>query len=309
MEEHTYRLQVFGTDSNASSMTESFGNIVLQATVPECSTFITARWNPYIGMPGGVVGYRLMVRLEPYDSVYYIYYNSDASGPYNYTFDIPGDITHVHMFVEAYNAGEVLVSHSNIVSAERHTIDTAAFVEISSIAYDTANNAIRLGFNTDTSYHGADHHTLWRSIDGSPWRVIDNGNWQNYIDPDINRFDSLYCYQLSIFDACGINEKFSATACTVVPDPPDPNVFIPNIIIVGDPDNGAFRPQVVSLHGDIYELAVYNRYGLLMFSTEDPTAAWTPSASTLQGVYTYVLRVRFTTGIIQSYVGNILVIK
>lgn len=309
LEEHTYRLQVYGPDSMASSLTPSFGNMVLQASVPECSTFITASWNPYVGMPGGVVGYRLLVRLEPYDSVYFIYYNSGPDGPFSYTFDISGGETRVNMMVEAYNAGHALVSHSNIVSVERHTIDTAAFVEISSIAYDTVNNAVRLRFHTDTSYHGADHHTLWRSIDGSPWRVIDNGNWQEYTDHDINRFDSLYCYQLSIYDACKLNEKFSATACTVVPDPPAPNVFIPNTIIAGDPDNGSFRPQVLSLNGDIYELAIYNRNGLLIFYTEDPSEAWTPTATTMQGAYTYTLRVRYTTGIIQSYVGTILVIK
>lgn len=309
LEAHTYRLHVFDSAYNVSSLTPSFGNIVLQASVPACSTIVNASWNPYTGMPEGLAGYRLLVRLEPLDDDYSIYYYTGASGTLSYTFDIPGNATHVHMMVEAYNVGGTLVSHSNIVSVERQTIDTARFVEITSVRYDTAANTIRLSFNTDTAYHGADHHTLWRSIDGSPWRVIDNGNWQVYNDNDINRFDSLYCYQLSIYDACEINEKFSATACTVVPNPPDPGVSIPNIIIVGDPDNSSFLPQVAGLNGDLYELTIYNRMGLQVFTTTDPATPWTPSSSTPQGVYTYMLHVRFATGIIQSYVGNFLVIK
>lgn len=309
LEEHTYRLHVFDTSYNVSALTPSFGNIVLHADIPDCSTFVNASWNAYTGMPEGVGGYRLMVRVEPHDSIYYCYYSAGPDGTLAYSFEIPGNATHVHLMVEAYNTLGTLVSHSNIVSVARQTIDTAAFVEITSVEYDSLNNAIRLHLHTDTSYHGADHHTLWRSIDGSPWRVLATGNWEEYIDFDINRFDSLHCYQLSVFDACGLNEKFSATACTVVPDPPEPGAAIPNIIIAGDPDNGQFRPQVESLNGDLYELTIYNRNGLQMFATTDPTAAWEPSATVQQGAYTYVLRVRYTTGIIHSYVGTFLVIK
>jgi len=283
--------------------------MVLHAEVPQCATTVNAEWNPYIGMPGDVAGYRLLVRLEPFNDDYSIQYSTGPDGTLAYSFELPGGATHAHLMVEAYNSDGTLVSYSNRVSVERLTIDTAAFVEITTLSYDTLNNAIRLRFNTDTSYHGADHHTLWRSIDGSPWRVLDTGNWEEYSDFDINRYDSLHCYQLSIYDACHINEKFSTTACIVVPDPPEPGAYMPNVIVVGDPDNGRFLPQVTGLYGDLYELTIYDRRGLQVFTTTDPNAGWAPGNGTQQGAYVYTLRVRFATGIVKSYIGTLIVIK
>ncbi len=309
LEAHTYRLHVFDSSYNVSSLTEPFGNMVLQAIVPECDPTVTVTWTPYIGMPGGLAGYRLMMRLEPYDDDFIQYHSTLADGPTSYSFEMPSGVVRAHIKVLARNSIGTLVSQSNIISVERQTIDTAAFVEISQIDYDTLSATVRLQFNIDTSYHGADHYTLWRSVDFSPWRVIATGNWQQYIDSDINLYDSLYCYQLSVFDACELNEKFSSTACVVVPDPPEPNVAIPNVLVVGSPDNGAFLPYVVGLAGDIYELYIYNRHGLLLFSTTDPTEPWRPDASTPQGAYAYVLRVKYVNGIVQTYTGTLLVIK
>lgn len=307
LEAHTYRLHVFDSAYNVSSLTESFGNIVLQAEIPDCEEDVNISWTPYTGMPGGVTGYRLMMLLEPYDTCFRQHHTFAPDGPYSYTYEIPSGVTRVHIKVQA--VGGTLVSQSNIVSVERRTIDTAAFIEISDIIYDSLAGAVQLDFNIDTSYHSADHYTLWRSIDYSPWRVLAEGNWLQYTDDDINLYDSLYCYQLSVYDACGLNEKFSATACTVVPDPPEPGVSIPNVVIVGDEDNGTFHPWVAGAAGNLYEFTVYDRWGIQLFATTDPGEGWHPSPSTPQGAYAYVLRVRFADGIIQSYVGTVIVVK
>lgn len=309
LETHTYRLHVFDTAYNVSSLTEPFGNIVLQALVPECDPEVTLSWTPYTGMPGGLAGYRLMMRLEPYDDDFVQYHTVAPDAMTSYSFEMPSGVVRAHIKVLAHNASGSLVSQSNLVSFDRQTIDTAAFVEISQAGYDSLDGAVKLVFNIDTSYHSADHYTLWRSVDFSPWREIATGNWQQYSDNDVNLYDSLYCYQLSVYDACGLNEKFSATACVVLPDPPEPEVDIPNVIIVGSPENGAFLPNVIGLAGDIYELHIYDRRGLLVFTTTDPTVPWRPGPSTPQGAYAYVLRVRYVNGFVQSYVGTLLVIK
>ncbi len=309
LEAHSYRIHVFDSAYNVSALTEPFGNMVLQAEVPECEQTVTVNWTPYQGMPGGVAGYRLLMLKEPYDTCYLHYYSAGPDGPYSYNFEIPYGVTRVHIKVQARNTTGTLVSQSNIVSVDRRTIDTAAFIEITDAVFDSLAKSVLLTFNVDTSYHSADHYTLWRSIDHRPWQVLAEGNWQQYHDRDINLLDSLYCYQLSVYDACGINEKFSATACTVLPEPPEPEVFIPNIIIVGDDNNGALLPVVAGLAGDLYELTVYDRWGMQVFATTDPSEAWHPSPSNPQGAYAYVLRVRFADGIIQSYVGTVLVIN
>ena len=308
LEEHTYRLHVFDTAYNVSSLTEAFGNMVLQAEVPECDPMVNVEWTPYRGMPGGVARYDLLMLTEPLDSVYSVQYYTGQQGPTSYSFQMPVEATRVHIKVQAVNGDGTLVSQSNVVSVDRRTVDTAAFVEIVHVGYDTLMHSVQLDFNIDTAYHAADHYTLWRSVDYSPWRVLDNGNWLHYADSDVNLYDSLYCYQLSVYDGCGLNEKFSATACPVVPDPPQPGVYVPNIVIVGSEVCGLFLPVVAGLD-DLYELNVFNRNGIQVFATDVATEGWRPSASVPQGAYTYVLRVRYVSGVVQSYVGTVLVIK
>ena len=309
LEAHTYRLHVFDTAYNVSSLTEPFGNMVLQADVPECDPNISIHWNAYPGMPGGVSGYRLMARIEPEYDDYVTLRSFSPDDTLAYSYELPPWATTVHLKVLATDTTGTLVSQSNVVSVDRRTIDTASFVEIFRLHYDSLRAAVVLDFNIDTSYHGADHYTLWRSIDYSPWRVLDTGVWLQYTDTEINVYDSLYCYQLSVFDACGINEKFSATSCIVMPTPPEPSVAIPNIIIAGDADNGAFRPNIIGLDDEVYELSIFNRQGLIVFTTTNPDEAWTPNTSVTQGAYTFHLRVRYVDGIVQSYIGTVIVVK
>ena len=315
LEQHTYRIHVFDSSYNVSSLTPSFGNIVLSAAVPQCSTEVTASWTPYTGMPGGVEFYQLWVRLEPLDEGYSVFYNVDSTGPFAFQFDIDERVTRVWLKVHAVGFADTvtsgrLVSQSNLVSVERLTIDSASFLHITSATYDSASASILLSFATDTTYH-TDHYTLWRSIDGSPWRAIAALTLPlaTYTDYNVNPFDSLHCYRLSVTDACDMNEKFSATQCVVTPDPPSPVVSIPNIIIIGDPDNDTFLPSIRGLKGDLFEMYIYNRQGILVYQTSDPTAGWTPAASVSQGVYTYAIRCRYNNNIVQTHTGTVLVIK
>ena len=306
---HTYRLHVFDTAYNVSALTPSFGNMVLNADVPDCGSTVTASWTPYEGMPDGIFDYRLMVRIEPYDSIYTTEYATGADGTLNYSFEIPDGATTVSLKVLARNATGRLVSQSNLVSVERMTVDSACCNSISEIVFDTMHTTVHLTLQVDTAFS----HILWRSIDGSPWREIATIKSETpttmFNDTNINRFDSLHCYQLSVRDACDLNERFSRTVCVVVPDPPPPAIAIPNIIIAGSERNGAFHPNVVSMMGDLYELQIYNRNGALVFSTNDPEATWRPGKETPQGAYTYYLRCRFTNNRIHTYCGTFIVVK
>lgn len=312
-ERHTYRIHVFDSAYNVSSLTPSFGNVVLSAEVPRCANEVTARWTPYEGMPGGVAKYRMLVRLDPYDTDYYPYLVVDTAGPFSHTFSIADGTTRVWIKVQAVGFGDhPLVSTSNIVSVERRTVDTAAFFSIRSLEYDSIHTRNLLAFNLDTSYH-ASPYILWRSIDGLPWDSLASIPLgeppHGYADNTVNPYDSLYCYQLSVRDACGLNPRYSEAACTVVPTPPAPAHAIPNIVVAGDPANGTFLPRLRGLKGDLYELYVYNRSGLLVYSTTDPAAGWTPATSTPQGAYAYSLRVRYNDNRIKIYTGSVLVIK
>ena len=169
-----------------------------------------------------------------------------------------------------------------------------------------------LYFNVDDTFP-TDTYILWRSIDGSPWRPIASGSemmaLEAYPDYNINPFDSLHCYQLSVRDACGMNERYSPTHCVVLPDPLPPAIAIPNAIVAGDPLNGLFLPVLQGLKGDLYELQIFSRTGLLVYATTDSGAGWRPDATVPQGVYTYRLRCRFNDNRIVTRVGTVLLLR
>lgn len=309
-EPHLYRLHVFDSARNVSSLTPSFGNMVLQAGSSPCDSAVGLEWTPYRGMPGGLSGYRVLAKLEPFNDDFVALDMVDTLGPLAYTVHLSSPVTRVWVKVQALSADRRLVSQSNVVMLERMTTDTAAFVEIASVEYDSIRVYNHLVFHTDTAYH-TDHYTLYRSIDGSPWRevAILEPHVTEYFDRDVNPYDSLHCYQLAVNDACGMNPKYSPTVCVVVPTPPEPSVYFPNAILAGDPANGTFLPVIRGLQGTLYELHIYNRQGLLVYHTTDPAQGWTPPADTPQGVYTYRLRCRFNTNFVKQYLGTVLLIK
>jgi hypothetical protein len=164
-----------------------------------------------------------------------------------------------------------------------------------------------LTFNTDSRFN----YTLYRSVDGTPWREVAAflGTTTQYTDSEIDVYDSLHCYQLGVLDACGMNEHYSPTTCIVIPSPPPPSVYIPNAILLSDEVNGTFRPVVRGLMGNLYELDIFDRLGATVFHSEDQLEGWTPEPGTPLGAYTYRLRCRFNTGDIKIYTGAITLIK
>lgn len=307
-ERHTYRLHVFDSAYNVSSLTPAFGNVVLEADVPECETTVSARWTPYPGIPNGRPFYTLQARLEPFDSTFANLYTTGDSTALQHTFIMPEAVTRAWLRVVAFG-NEGFRSFSNTVTVERRTVDSASVVDISDIAYDSIRTAVDLTFLVDTAFE----YTLYRSIDGTPWRRVTSfrptTSPYSYSDHGINVYDSLHCYQLEVLDACGLNPHYSSTTCIVVPDPPAPAIAIPNVIVAGSESDGTFLPKIQGLKGDLYELTIYNRQGLQVYYTTDPAAGWKPDADMPQGAYTYFLRCRYNTNDIKTYTGTVTLIK
>jgi gliding motility-associated-like protein len=102
----------------------------------------------------------------------------------------------------------------------------------------------------------------------------------------------------------------SNTACvTPISEVFVPNVFSPN----GDGVNDVFRPFFSSLPVEAgYELLVFDRWGALVFETNDPLAAWDGrylGELMANGVYVHTLRYQAKEGVIRAQNGTVTLLK
>ena len=313
---HVYRIHAFDSAYNVSALTPPFGPTVLYATVPQCDSTVHLRWTPYIGMPDGVDRYTLVLHTGS-DSLAATVplFSTDSTNPLEYTYRIPDTLTGWLTFeIVVSNRTGTILSTSNTASARRLTSDTAQYLSIDQVQLTPDASAIQLDLTIDTAYH-AYPYTLYRRRRNAPWQAIDQllpslSPNVTYLDPNINPYDSIYCYSLGVLDGCGLNEQRTDTHCVLMPTPPQPTAFFPNIIIAGDPDNGTFLPVVGGAKGDLYDLCIYNRNGLLVFRTSDPQQPWDPLATASpQGAYVYSLRLRYIDNTIKTFAGTITVLK
>ena len=89
------------------------------------------------------------------------------------------------------------------------------------------------------------------------------------------------------------------------------NAFTPN----GDGRNDGFRPSIIGVQQDWYEFMVFDRWGLLVFSTSDPFQAWNGGMNNsgdvlTQDVYVWKLRAKdqFTPEK-QEFIGSVTLLK
>ena len=79
--------------------------------------------------------------------------------------------------------------------------------------------------------------------------------------------------------------------------------------MAGSGENGLFRPVLQGDMGDLYELHIFDRNGLTVFSSNNRNEGWRPGADTPQGTYAYSLRLRLNNNMIKTFTGTVTVIK
>ena len=103
--------------------------------------------------------------------------------------------------------------------------------------------------------------------------------------------DTEYCYQLTYLDACGNESTRSEPVCALIPTQGEvffPNAFTPN----GDGLNDVFL--YTSLLVEQVDFTVYNRWGELLFQTNQLDVGWDGNyqgALAPQGTYLYKIAV------------------
>jgi len=114
---------------------------------------------------------------------------------------------------------------------------------------------------------GEDPPTQLAVLPPDPWEFVDDV--QAYT-ASVGRF-CYYVQALEVGNASGINATSESNiACAVQEE----LVYIPNAFIVGSAYNPVFFPVMSYVDVADYELSIISRWGLVIWTTDDPTEAW-----------------------------------
>lgn len=319
-EMHMFRVLAFDSCGQASVLTPYYHNPVLQASIDSCGTTLSCRWNRYINMPDSVGHYRLYYRLTDINGTAgpLQCHNVGPAGPF--AFDTTLDVLtvkQVQCYLSVDNTSDSLHAFSTLNNLSIAQGDTARYLQIADIQYDETVPAINLRLEVDSLFDGTVLYLYRHTNDDTTWQSIatitlTHQRYLTFTDVDINPFDSSYCYRIGIPDICQHWIKYSDSRCILLPDYQEPQLWIPNTLIYGDPINGTLCPLFLSPVSRDYHFAIFDRQGLRLFETNDLHQCWDPSASPqpLQtGTYVYHIRCRHIDGSLRHYTGTVTLLK
>ena len=121
------------------------------------------------------------------------------------------------------------------------------------------------------------------------------------------------CYQvtLTVTSADGCIDMATDTVCIG----PDATLFVPNAFTPdGDGDNDYFFPQGIGIDPATFEMWIFDRWGNMIFFTDNPTAGWDGRANggtDVAQIDTYVWRIKCTDvlGNKHNLIGRVTLIK
>ena len=315
---HDFRILAFDSCYQASPLTPYYHNPVLTLYADACSRQLHFSWNQYVNMPDSVTRYRVCYRLNNQDAFHTFLAGPD--GPFSFDTLLPDlSVSQVYAYLSVEN--DSLSAYSVPVNFHFVYGDTARYVRISSLSYDDGVPAVTLSIDVDPYFYGRRCYVYRSDGCGGPFLQIAELSrlgtppveTLTYVDTDINRAASSYCYQVGVPDICNQWVKYSDIERLDLPEVLPPAAFFPNVIRYGDADNGLFCPQYFSPLTDGYSLDIYNRFGQRLFHTTTITDCWDGtdfSGTPLpQGVYVYQVRCRYADGSTKVYKGTIMLVK
>jgi gliding motility-associated-like protein len=147
------------------------------------------------------------------------------------------------------------------------------------------------------------------NFDNTPIAVV-SSNIRSYVDDLSSFYDSEgeFCYRVEAIESINsynINRTaFSNKVCVVI----EPLVYIPNAFTI-DGYNPIFLPVISLYDFDSYNLYIYNRWGEVIFNTQDRYLGWDGKNENgkpyEEGVYVYQLKFKDGFGKEYEYKGSV----
>jgi gliding motility-associated-like protein len=266
--------------------------------MPEAPDYInisaTARGNntklSYYADPDGEIDHFRLLRSPSFNSGYKSIkeFKNVPGGINHYTDDIDNTSNIYYYKIAALNSCGNEVKYS---------------LPANNIILSTSNNKFinSLSWNNYKPQKKQHSYKIIRKTNINTRTIINGLNKTNYKDNvdslKYNELNDKFCYYITAQDTINgqILTARSNTSCTAVePDIYVPNGFTPN----GDGKNDKFFPYF-EFTPKKYKLAVYNKYGIILFETTNPSEKWDGTVSgkaIQQGVYAYSIYMETSFG-------------
>jgi len=218
LEIHNFSLSAFDSCHRTSSLTDVCRNIVLTIDGEPCSRRLSASWNLYNNMPGGVGEYQLWVSE---DDDPFVLTESSVGAMAEATVLVSESCMRVRAFVKAISSDRTLTSMSNIVEYTFSTTERPAYLYMRKISALGDDGPLMLLAQTDPSYPG-ETYTVYRGHGPSTMSAVGrctpsaDGTLQ-WLDETAHPGEEVYYYAVGVLDGCGRNEVLSNVACSILP--------------------------------------------------------------------------------------------
>jgi gliding motility-associated-like protein len=147
--------------------------------------------------------------------------------------------------------------------------------------------------------NGVDRFNIYRSnggnVSGLPIATV-SANTFSFMESIINNYSSggEFCYIVEAVEAPGNPNLFTdSSRSNEVCIKQQPVIFVPNAFNPGGPYNPVFYPSNAYVPADSYSLDIFNRWGEVIFHTNNPQEGWDGTSNgefSPQGVYVYRIR-------------------
>lgn len=211
-----FRICAFDSCLLAAALTDACNNVVVRLESQPCSREVTARWNHYENMPGGVDHYELWASEDggPFRQVA----TAVSSSSPQTVFEVSEQAMSVQVYVKA--VGGQYVSLSNRDTVTFSTAERPAYFYLRKVSTSDDGSVVTVMAQTDPQFPGSDY-TVYRSVDGGPVMAVAHCQPQSdgtleWRDLSARPKEAIYSYCFGVVDGCGRNEMKTRMGSTLL---------------------------------------------------------------------------------------------
>ncbi len=164
--------------------------------------------------------------------------------------------------------------------------------------------------------NGVGFYEIYRYSQGEtmPTQVAttSENTYVDYLEENLSSSDRTFYFVRANESSQGIDNKIQTANSTYGYILHETKIFIPNAITPLEQDNNIFKPQCHFIQQGSYRMSIFNRYGTLIFFTDDLNQGWDgryKGEFCKQGVYIYVIEFVNSLGEKQTRKGTVALIE